>query len=183
MERKNTFLIPLCLTILLAVSCSGKIDTEALFKQRNVKEDTRFANIEGLLYYDLGNEGKNMELSASDALVDLLSYEVHANNITLNQRIPSGQTSVLTADHTKLNTQTQIIELHDNVSYDNGKDMQLKTDQLTFDNRTSKAYSDSEFVLIGNQMQLKGTGFIANRDLSDIQIKKAQGIKGVDDEI
>jgi LPS export ABC transporter protein LptC len=91
------------------------------------------------------------------------------------------QISKLTAKYGRINEKDNTMIVRDNVEVINIKNEKLNTEELTWDNKTRKIYTEKFVKIQTNDELIFGDGMEANEDLTNYKIKKLRGTVNLKD--
>lgn len=89
--------------------------------------------------------------------------------------------SVLKADYAENNDDEQMVKIKGNVYIENSRYEILETNELTWNMRSKKIYTDKPIKIKTIDNTIYGVGFDANEDFSNYTIRKVNGIVAVND--
>ncbi len=89
--------------------------------------------------------------------------------------------SVLKADYAENNDAEQLIKVSGNVYMENSRYEIMETQELTWNMRTKKVFTDKPIKIKTTDNIIYGVGFDSDEDFSNYTIRKVNGIVAVDD--
>lgn len=89
--------------------------------------------------------------------------------------------SVLKADYAENNDAEQLIKVTGNVYMENSRNEIMETQELTWNIRSKKVYTDKPIKIKTPDNIIYGIGFDSDEDFSNYTIRKVTGIVAVDD--
>lgn len=89
--------------------------------------------------------------------------------------------SVMKADFAESNDDEQIVNIKGNVYIENSRYEIMETQELTWNMRSKKIYTDKPIKIKTTDNTIYGVGFDADEDFSNYTIRKVNGIVAVDD--
>jgi LPS export ABC transporter protein LptC len=89
--------------------------------------------------------------------------------------------SVLRADYAENNESEQLMKVSGNVYMENERYERLETQELTWNVRTKKVFTDKQVKIKTPEHIIYGVGFDSDEDFSNYTIRKVNGIVSVDD--
>ncbi len=89
--------------------------------------------------------------------------------------------SVLKADYAENNDAEQLIKISGNVYMENSRYEIMETQELTWNMRTKKVFTDKPIKIKTTDNIIYGVGFDSDEDFSNYTIRKVNGIVAVDD--
>lgn len=126
-------------------------------------------------------EGKvKMEVVSKAAQIFEMKKKAYAQYVTVKFYEEEGKISVLYGDRAEINTETNAIQINDNVVLNASNGIVLKTDKLFWDDREKKIYSDAEVEIIKDKNRIKGTGFESDPGLKNIKLKNKVELRAKD---
>lgn len=89
--------------------------------------------------------------------------------------------SVLRADYAENNDAAQLMKVSGHVYMQNERYEEMETQELTWNERTKKIYTDKQVKIKTPDHIIYGYGFDSDEDFSNYTIRKVNGIVSVDD--
>lgn len=89
--------------------------------------------------------------------------------------------SILRADYAENNDALQLMKVSGNVYMENERYEQLETQELTWNEKTKKVFTDKQVRIKTPDHIIYGIGFDSDEDFSNYTIRKVNGIVSVDD--
>lgn len=128
--------------------------------------------IEGfkLMSTDKGN--KEWEIEGKNAQVFEMKKKIYVQNFIMKTFERSGKYSTTTGKRAVIQTDTNFMEINEQVRYTASNGMVLKTEQLFWDNALKKIYSDKQVIIIKGDSILKGIGFESDASMQNMVVKK-----------
>ena len=103
---------------------------------------------------------------------------IHFERFDLNLRVVAN----IQSEYAKFNENEQLWELRKNVRMTNIQGQLFETNQLYWNQREERFYSDSLIKITDATHIIKGIGFESNQNITNYHIRKTQGIFPVDKE-
>ena len=83
--------------------------------------------------------------------------------------------SVLEAEYAEINEQEKIMTASNNVILTSSNGKRLETEELIWDEKESKIYTNKKIVITTEKEMIEGEGFISNPDFTEYSISKVHG--------
>ena len=103
---------------------------------------------------------------------------IHFERFDLNLKVVAN----IQSDYAKFNENEQLWELRKNVKMTNIQGQLFETNQLFWNQREERFYSDSLIKITDATHIIKGIGFESNQNMTNYHIRKTQGIFPIDKE-
>ncbi|MCX7697918.1 MAG: LPS export ABC transporter periplasmic protein LptC [Candidatus Goldbacteria bacterium] len=117
-------------------------------------------------------DGKiKMEIISKAAQIFEMKKKAKAQFVTVKFFEEDGKISVLYGDRAEINTETNAIQMNDNVVLKASNGIILKTNKLFWDDKEKKIFSDAEVEIIKDKNRIKGIGFESDSGLKNIKLK------------
>jgi|ERR1035437_1919108 LPS export ABC transporter protein LptC len=170
---KKTILISVVMAVLaLTQGCGGEKKLQPSLPVGNKAEDIPNYVIEGFKLMSTDKGKKDWEIEGKNAQVFEMKKRIFVQNFTMKTFEKSGVYSTTTGKRAVIQTDTNFMEIDDNVVYTAYNGMVLKTEKLFWDNAHKKIYSDEQVIIIKEQSVLKGIGFESDASMQNMVIKK-----------
>ncbi len=145
----------------------------------NIEDIPNFI-IEGFKLKSTENGKLKVEIISKAAQIFEMKKKAFAQFVTVKFFEDDGKISVLYGDRAEINTETNAIQVIDNVVLNASNGIILKTNKLFWDDREKKIYSDAEVEIIKDKNHIKGVGFESDAGLKNIKLKNKVELKAKD---
>ena len=106
---------------------------------------------------------------------------VLSNNLEVTFYNDSGLVeSILKGGYAEINEEKNIMTVYENVVLSSLEGKRLETEELSWDERKQKIFTDKEVIIITQKEIINGSGFTSNTDFSKYFISKINGIVNVE---
>jgi LPS export ABC transporter protein LptC len=170
---KKMLLFAAIIAVLSLLSgCGGEKKIRPSLPAANKIEDIPNYVIEGFKLMSTDKGKKEWEIDGKNAQVFEMKKRIFVQNFLMKTFEKNGTYSTTTGKRAVIQTDTNFMEISEDVRYTASNGMVLKTEKLFWDNAQKKIYSDAQVIIIKGQSVLKGIGFESDASMENMVIKK-----------
>jgi LPS export ABC transporter protein LptC len=158
--------------LLLSCGCGGEKKIKPSLPANSKVEDIPNYVIEGFRLMSTDKGRKEWEIEGKNAQVFEMKKKIYVQNFNMKTFEKNGAYATTTGKRAVIQTDTNFMEVSENVRYTASNGMVLKTEKLFWDNAQKKIYSDEQVIIIKGQSVLKGIGFESDSSMENMVIKK-----------
>ncbi len=172
---KKSIAVIIAVAVSLTVFLSGCGDAKKIKPRLPVGEkieDIPNFVMEGFKYTSTREGAKDWEIRGIGAQVFEIKKKIFVQDFTMTTFEKNGKESVLTGKRAEIKTDTNFMEVNENVRFKASNGMILKTQRLFWDDKERKMYTEAEVIIIKDGNVLKGIGFESDAEMKNMVIKK-----------
>jgi LPS export ABC transporter protein LptC len=171
-RRKLAICILICLAAAVFTSCGDdKKIKPRLPVGQNIEDIPSFV-VEGFEYTSTHGGVTDWRIDGKGAQVFEMKKKIYVQNFTMTTFEKNGAKSVLTGKRAIVNSDTNFMEVDEDVKFRASNGMILKTQKLFWDDKLKKMYTEAEVIIIRNGTVLKGVGLESDAEMKNMVIKK-----------
>jgi LPS export ABC transporter protein LptC len=170
--KKIIFAAILAAFLVFMSGCGAEKKIKPSLPVGNKVEDIPNYVIEGFKLMSTDKGKKEWEIEGRNAQVFEMKKKIFVQNFKMKTFEQNGAFSTTTGKRAEIQTDTNFMEVNDNVRYTASNGMVLKTEKLFWDNEQKKIYTDEQVIIIKGQSVLKGIGFESDASMQNMIIKK-----------
>jgi LPS export ABC transporter protein LptC len=169
---KNIVSLALIIFVIFTAGCGDEVKIKPRLPVGDNVEDIPNYVIEGFKLMSTDKGKTEWEIAGKSAQVFEMKKRIFVQDFVMKIYEKSGSYATTTGKKAIINTDTNFMEVDDNVRYTATNGMLLKTEKLFWDNALKKIYTEAEVIVIKDKSILKGIGFESDSSMQNMVIKK-----------
>ena len=171
---KKKFILAAALAVLSVIMCACSDDDKIKPKLPvgdNIEDIPNYV-MEGFVLRNTLKGKDDYEITGKGAQVFEMKKKIYVQDFIMKTYEAGGKYSTMKGKKGVISTDTNNLEISENVRYTAVNGMVLKTQKLFWDDKLKKLYTDAEVIIIKDSSVLKGIGFESDASMKNMVIKK-----------